>query len=535
MFDAIVSQFQQQLIALDNKYPGDEKLDECIKYIEQLAIYKRFTDGLIDNSSQHLEVIGELKERIKKNDEESSSSVPNPTNDEQITQDVESLRICLEDRTALEGKAIDSLEKLESVITSLLTKNAKLWDENENLHSRIKSKSKPATFDETIAMEMIANLNQEILELKNIIERNKILKESIQSRSPRLSSENICTSRQIELEDEIKNLKRQLAEKDIHLKQMSSQENKQIKTQTNVPLNNQSIENRVNENQATRSTDADSDAEQTKSFRSKRPHRPKSHESNKEPSNRSLTDAEYSDNEKLKIFKDGAQELASILKEKYDQLRAQRSKINELMEIAKKCTKFQEDVIAMQNERDEQLNKNKKLEIELKDLKAEIEKSLAIAVKCSKFEEDLHAMQKERDDLLNKIKNLEIEEKNLEAQLNEFKAISEECQKLKKGLLAMQIERDEQLNKNKQLEIELKNLKATELKLDEMKRQSNHWNDEMDKLKDRDKYFARKLVIQEDFIDTLLCERQNLIQINNDMLTSISICKNELHKYTISQ
>lgn len=512
LFRDSVNRLREQLIAIDEKFPGDDKLEDCIKYTEKLGIYERFTDGLIENSSQYLGVIGHLKEQLGKNDSDGGSIASgSSTPDEKLMEDVECLRTCLETRTALEGKAINSLSKLENVINALLKQNAKLCDENEILNLRVKSDSMSATFDETVTMNIITTLNQENFELRQIIERNKKLKKSIQTQAGQSgmidsdNSDNIDSSRQIDCAEEINTLQRQLAEKDLLLNQLTSQENKMIRPQT--PLSYQA---KSNEYQTAESSDADAEADQSARSR-------KSRRSSSMPSDRSITDSEISDNEKLKIFKDGYQELASILKEKYDQLRKQRAQIDELLKMRSQCLEYEAKLREIQKERDDLLNKSKCLEKEVEGLEQ-------MAGQCSKYEQNLAELEKERDKQLNKTKCLEKEVEELQKKANQ-------CSECEQILAKVQKERDDLLNKSKSLEKEVEGMEVDLRPLREIERQSECWNDEMDKLRDRERYLARKLVIQEDHINTLLCERQNLIQLNNDMLNSISTCKKEFDRY----
>lgn len=88
-------------------------------------------------------------------------------------------------------------------------------------------------------------------------------------------------------------------------------------------------------------------------------------------------------------------------------------------------------------------------------------------------------------------------------------------------------------NKNESLNDEVLKLKDDPKVVDELKKQSENLNTEIETLKEREILLARKLAIQEAHIFTFREERQNLMKINNDMLCSIAACKKELAKFNV--
>lgn len=107
-FRAYVDRMKAELGSVDTKYSGRDKTDECAKHREKLSIYQRYTDDLISNGFQYLDVIEHLKRELAANDASdvaSNSSICEET----VQADINFIRTCLENRSGIEEKAFDAL------------------------------------------------------------------------------------------------------------------------------------------------------------------------------------------------------------------------------------------------------------------------------------------------------------------------------------------------------------------------------------------------------------------------------------------
>lgn len=116
--------------------------------------------------------------------------------------------------------------------------------------------------------------------------------------------------------------------------------------------------------------------------------------------------------------------------------------------------------------------------------------------------------------------------KELMKQLEQCVAREEESIDLKE-LIAQLRRQNENLTK------ELDDIKANMDPLDDIKRQSEICHNELERMKQREGALARKLALQEEHVQTFLEERENMVNMNNDMLNSILKCKTELAKYNV--
>lgn len=107
-FIEYVNRMKAELASVDAKYAGNDDGDECAKYREKLNIYQRYTEDLINNGFQYLDVIEHLKKELAANDASSVASNSSVC-EETVKADIDFIRKCLESRTGLEEKAIDSL------------------------------------------------------------------------------------------------------------------------------------------------------------------------------------------------------------------------------------------------------------------------------------------------------------------------------------------------------------------------------------------------------------------------------------------
>lgn len=101
-----------------------------------------------------------------------------------------------------------------------------------------------------------------------------------------------------------------------------------------------------------------------------------------------------------------------------------------------------------------------------------------------------------------------------------------ECDILKRSI-------DKLKKKNDQLNDELNRLTEYTAPLEELKQQAELWKNELEMLKEHERVLARKVVVQDEHIQTLMNERQYLMKMNNNMLESICRCRQELSKYNL--
>lgn len=426
-FKEFITKFQDKL---NTANPDDANKDNCLPYIEQLSVYKEFTDGLIKNGSKFLGIISYLKDELAKNDNDvqSTTSVGSSSiQDGKILEDLDFLRRCLDKRVGMEEQAMTSLVDLEGIVDALIRENRKLDDENRRLKNQLKNTEHSACvpIDDDITANVIATLQQENDDLKQIINRNRQTMNMIRNKSSDSSSES--DDQRNDCEEQLELLKRQLAERDRRIEELLAKLKDLSKAKA-----------RAN---ASEPNDSESDSDKP-SDKSDDPNKSDASTSSSSNESQSLTDLEKKDEDKLQKLKDGYKELATLLREKYDKLRKQREKIKDLTKQLEKCADTEKEAL------------------ELKDLVAQLRQ------------------------------------------------------------------------KNDDLAKELQDLK-TNVPSDDIKNYLELCSNQLESAKQREILLARKLAMQEENQKTLLDERENMIQIQNDMLNSILKCKTELAKYNV--
>lgn len=109
-FHEYVNRMKAELASVDANYCADDSKSESAKNLEKLDIYSRYTDDLICNSYQYLDVIDHLRKELARNNSDtlsigSSSTISEGT----VEDDMNFVRQCLENRLGMEQKAFDSL------------------------------------------------------------------------------------------------------------------------------------------------------------------------------------------------------------------------------------------------------------------------------------------------------------------------------------------------------------------------------------------------------------------------------------------
>lgn len=136
---------------------------------------------------------------------------------------------------------------------------------------------------------------------------------------------------------------------------------------------------------------------------------------------------------------------------------------------------------------------------------------------------ELALLLKEKYDKLRKQRD---KIKELMKQLEQCAAREEESIELKELIAQLR-------HKNENLTKELDDIKANMDPLDDIKRQFEICNNELERFKQREGVLARKLALQEEHVQTCLEEREMMVNMKNDMLNSILKCKTELAKYNV--
>lgn len=358
VFTDFVSRQKAALAGVDRKYPPDVSIDDCTKYIEKLKIYKLFTDGLVTSGSNYLRIIDHLNQQMDQL-QQSTSDVSSDTShsEEKVYAELELLRRCLESRIGQDEKAISSLSELESMIYSLLKENARLTGENKISQSQpqpsTKVASTGATINENVASNVIQSLTQENKELKQIIDRNRQLKKMIQSKSQDSTDDKDAQVGEINCEEELEELKKQLAKKEKTIEQLSAQI-KDLKSKESVAKTKSTEESGKSPRKTTRSQ---SDTP--------RPSPSKD--------GQSITDSEMRETDMVRKLENGYKELAQLLKEKYEQLRKQREKIAELLKQLEKCAQTEQELVGLKESMAKLRARNKQLEDEIKGLNGNLE------------------------------------------------------------------------------------------------------------------------------------------------------------------
>lgn len=414
-FDEFVKKFKDRL---ESVIPDAAIAEDCSKCFEKLKIYKDFTDGLIKNGANYLNIIEHITEELAKTNDTDVNSIASSStfHEEELVEDLDLLRGWLSKRVGMEMQAIRSLNDLEAFVDGLIENKHNLENENRNLKDQLKDceESTLVPIDQTITSNVIATLRHENDDLKQIIIRNKHTLNRIQNKTSDSSTDSDDHGN--DCEEQLDALKRKLAEKDRTIEALLAKVKKLMKSKS--------------------SDSSETDSESDKANKS---------DSSSSASNEShdLTDSENKEQDKLRKLKEGYKELALLLKEKYDKLRKQRDKIKELMKQLEECAAREEE------------------SIELKDLIAQLRR------------------------------------------------------------------------KNEDLTKELDEIKANMDPLDDIKRQFEICNNELERFKQREGVLARKLALQEEHVQTFLEERENMVNMKNDMLNSILICKTELAKYNV--
>lgn len=415
LFNEYVRKLHSRLAEVDEKY-GDGNND-AKKCAEQVEIYKGFIDGLISNGEHCLGVIKTLTERLDESTFDVSSEASHI--DDRVYGDLEFLRRCLDNRVGCEEKAISSLADLEATMYSILKENERLKEENRILQEQKQSvKEMVGPFEEEAVIE-IQRLKKEKEELMQAVERCQkqmqgtsedsieptlssvrvklitskseiSLSESSDSSEPTIneSPDTPPPSTQSNCEEELADVREMLASKDKTIRSLLEQINDLKKAKESNKPGGKNI----------RRSQSDIG----------RPDRPLD--------TTSLTDSETRDHDTLKTLEKGYKELAQILKEKYDQLRAQRAKIDELKKKLENCSAQGQELLDLKDEMAKLRNRNKQHEEDLKKLEecgATLEE---IKKQAAKYNAEIETL-KEREKIL--ARKITIQEDQVEELLSE--------------------------------------------------------------------------------------------------------------------
>lgn len=389
VFSDFVKKAEDQLASIDRKYPpNDDFKEECLKYVAKLDIYKNFTKRLIEEGTTFLEVIGHLNQELSRNDVDTTSTTSSVLLvDEKIFEDFEFLRKCVDKRVNLEEEAMNSLVHLQNVVEILLADKHKLSEENNELLA-LKAK---IDHDDSITASAIATLTKENDELKEEIDRNKEAMKLVPDKKSNTSDNTIDDNIRSELDDcmeKLEQLRRQVKEKDKVINHLQSQLSTMPKSRDDLSKTSDSSSSESKESTA------------SESGRPKKHHqRSHSDVSKSTTSSRDLTDNEKSDNEKLRIFKDAYKELSLILKEKYQKLREQRTKIADLLKRLQECEEKDDEILELKDMNANLRNTNDNLNEQVVKLKEDPK----IVDELKKQSENLNTeieKMKERENLL---------------------------------------------------------------------------------------------------------------------------------------
>lgn len=423
VFNDFVRNTKAELDLVDQRYPaGDDLKEECLKYIEKLNIYKKFTEDLIKNGFKYIDVIAHLSEELSKSDPDITSTASTAT-DETIFEDFLFLRKCVDKRVGLDEEAMRALVHLEGVVEKLVADKQKLLAANDE----VKVKKNDPKDDENIAPSAIETLTKENEELKQIIKRNEEVMKLVST--PPSNNETTSDVVKDELSDcleKLKELQHQLKDKEEAINHLTKQ---------------LAVDPKSNDDPSEKPNSISSESKESFASQSDSPIQPRRHQRSRSDVNkstsssdngsdhgsdsRSLTDNEKRDNEKLRLFKGAYKELAKILKEKYQQLREQRTKIAELSDqlkdsqdkdkqimelldlnvnLKEKVDDLTEDLVKKQEEVktvDELKQKSKNLQSEIEKMK---ERESLLGRKLSMHDENLEGFLDEREYLI-KISN----------------------------------------------------------------------------------------------------------------------------------
>lgn len=391
VFSEFVKKAKDQLAHIDQKYPSDDDFKkECLKYIEKLDIYKIFTERLIEEGTKYLNVITHLNVELSKNDADTTSTTSSTILvDEKIFEDFEFLRKCVDKRVNLEQEASNSLVHLQDIVEKLVADKQKLVNEKQDLLA-LKAK---IDRDEDIASSAIATLTQENDELKEIIDRNKEAMKLVPDKKTTTSDYTPDDNIRNELDDcmeKLEELRRQLKDKDKVINHLQIQLSAMPKSRGDLSKTSDS------------SSFESKESTESQSARPKKPHQ-RSHsdvsQSTTSSDSRDLTDNEKSDNEKLRLFKDAYKELTLILKEKYQQLREQRTKIAELLKKLKECQEKDEELLELKDLNANLRNKNENLNEQVLKLKEDPKVVDELKKQSENLNTEIETM-KERESLL---------------------------------------------------------------------------------------------------------------------------------------
>lgn len=328
-FDNFVRTLQAELSEIDkNSATESESIDAKHEVcLEKVQIYERFTKGLIENGWKYLEIINRLDLEIKRiaSSESSSgetSSIPSdPEDGEQSDRNnFTILKQLVSEHVSDQDEAFDSLKEINKTLGLLKRENAYLSEQNEKFKEMNQlSQEKP-----NITANIIEILRTENDELRQIVIRNeKTLNEISTMGSTSTSSSNLRSIGQtmseddVTLSDECKGivdaLRRQLEGKDRIIVRL-----------------NEKIE-KAQEEPSSQIIDI------AKEKRRQQQSKPKNDNQSSSIDSLSLSESEMNDNKKLDEFIEGHRTLTMILKEKYRQLREQRTEIATLKNQLSEC------------------------------------------------------------------------------------------------------------------------------------------------------------------------------------------------------
>lgn len=120
-FIEYVNRMKAELACVNAKYCTDTLEDELATYREKCNIYTRYTEDLINNGFQYLDVISHLRKELARNHFDVSSNGSNSTISEgTVHADISFVRERLENHLGMEDKAFESLTKGKNFFPNLL-------------------------------------------------------------------------------------------------------------------------------------------------------------------------------------------------------------------------------------------------------------------------------------------------------------------------------------------------------------------------------------------------------------------------------
>lgn len=393
LFEQFVAKTKRKLDAIDQK--GYET-SNCL---DKLPIYEEFATKLIEKCRCYIATIQKLSSEFTKHDSTAtstmnstlSSTLQNSTN-EKVLQEIEFFSYSINKRLEDDEQALNSLKSLETIIKTMLTENRRLSKENDQSEST-------SHMSESIVASVTENLRQENNELKQIINRNEQTIQMIENSSKIV----IEGGREImDQSNRIEVLERELKEKSNAICKLSSDLNRlnhMLKEKTeeikDISKHKERIDNLLVSNCYT------SD----------------------------LSDTETDEQRKIKLFEEGSKEMASILKEKYQQLRDQRAKINELVKALENCNK----------EKESRDLRNKIMDLERKNaqLAKELEHTVPLKENYEKWEHEMKELV-EREQILRK--KLTLQDEHIKTLLEERKRFNQISNAMLNSILVCQNE-----------------------------------------------------------------------------------------------